>query len=77
MGSEVMQLRQQLDEICAAMYRGLHGYAAVGKHEHITHKYEMLGEIQEKLARYVGKDRAFQDVIDAISNGDSKKPKPS
>ena len=64
--SEIAQLRQQLDTICASLYRGLHGYAAVGKHETITHKYEMLGEKQEQLATYVGKEQSLQDVLAAL-----------
>jgi hypothetical protein len=69
-GSEVARLRQQLDEICVAMRRGLTGYAVVGKHAAITHKYEMLGEAQERLALYVGKEQAFQDVLDALSRSE-------
>jgi hypothetical protein len=64
--SEVAQLRQQLDEICTAMQRGLYDYAIVGKHEVITHKYEMLGKTQELLASYVGNEQAFQEVLDAL-----------
>jgi cell fate (sporulation/competence/biofilm development) regulator YlbF (YheA/YmcA/DUF963 family) len=64
--SEVAKLRQQLDEICTAMYRGLHDYASVGKHEVISHKYEMLGQTQELLASYIGKEQAFQEVLDAL-----------
>ena len=65
-GSEVAQLRQQLDEICTAMHRGLYDYAIVGKHEVITQKYEMLGKTQERLAMYIGKEQAFQEVLDAL-----------
>jgi hypothetical protein len=64
--SEVAKLRQQLDEICTAMYSGLYDYAIVGKHEVITRKYEMLGQTQEQLASYVGKEQAFQEVLDAL-----------
>jgi len=69
-GSEVAKLRQQLDEICISMHRGLYDYATVGKHAVITHKYEMLGEAQERLARYVGKDQAFQEVLDALNRSE-------
>jgi hypothetical protein len=69
-GSEVAKLRQQLDEICAAMHRGLRDYAIVTKHEVITHKYEMLGETQERLALYVGREQAFQDVLDALQRSE-------
>ena len=65
-GSEVAQLRRQLDEICTAMYRGLYDYAIVGKHEVITHKYELLGKTQEQLASYIGTEQAFQEVLDAL-----------
>jgi hypothetical protein len=71
-GSEVAKLRQQLDEICTAMHRGLHDYAIVGKHAVITHKYEMLGETQEQLALYVGNEQAFQDVLDALNRSEKK-----
>ena len=66
-GSEVAKLRKQLDEICTAMHRGLNDYAIVGKHAVITHKYELLGETQEQLAQYVGKEQAFQEVLDALN----------
>jgi hypothetical protein len=69
-GSEVARLRRQLDEICTAMHRGLYDYATVGKHAVITHKYEMLGETQEQLALYVGKDQAFQEVLDALNRSE-------
>jgi hypothetical protein len=65
-GSEVAQLRQRLDEICTAMHRGLNDYAIVGKHEIITHKYEMLGQTQERLASYIGNEQAFQEVLNAL-----------
>jgi hypothetical protein len=71
-GSEVAKLRQQLDEICVAMQRGLHDYAIVAKHEVITHKYAMLGETQERLASYIGREKAFQEVLDALQR--SEKP---
>ena len=69
-GSEVAKLRQQLDEICTAMHRGVYDYAIVGKHAVITHKYEMLGETQEQLALYVGKEQAFQEVLDALNRSE-------
>ena len=69
-GSEVAKLRQQLDEICTAMHRGLYDYAVVGKHAVITHKYEMLGETQEQLALHVGNEQAFQDVLDALNRSE-------
>lgn len=68
--SEVAILRRQLDEICTAMHRGLNDYAVVGKHAAITHKYEMLGKTQEKLAAYVGDDQAFNDVLDAMTRSE-------
>lgn len=71
-GSEVAKLRQQLDEICVAMRRGLYDYANVGKHEIITHKYEMLGETQERLALHVGNEQAFMDVLDALDRGEKQ-----
>ena len=70
-GSEVAKLRQQLDEICTAMHRGLYDYAVVGKHAVITHKYEMLGETQDQLALYVGNEQAFQDVLDALNRSEN------
>jgi len=69
-GSEVAKLRQQLDEICTAMHRGLYDYATVGKHAIITHKYELLGKTQERLALYVGKEQAFQEVLDALNRSE-------
>ena len=73
--SEVAKLRQQLDEICTAMHRGLNGYASVGKHAVITHKYEMLGKTQELLALYVGKEQAFQEVLDALNRSEKANEK--
>ena len=65
-GSEIAKLRQQLDEICSAMRRGLYDYATVGKHEIIAHKYEMLSQTQERLALHVGDEQAFLAVIEAL-----------
>lgn len=70
MESEVAALRQQIAEICIAMYRGFSDYGIVGTHGAITHKYEILGETQKRLAQHVGKEQAIREVVDALQCGE-------
>ena len=72
MSSEVVKLRQQLDEICVSMQRGLYGYACVSRHTFVTHKYEQIGKIQEELTPHVGKEQAFQEVLDALQRSETE-----
>ena len=71
-GSEVARLRQQIDEICMAMHNAMYGYALVGKHEIITHRYEMLSETQEQLSAYIGEEQAFLTVLTALEEKGKK-----
>lgn len=71
MGSEIAHLREQLDLISASMFQ-FYGFAAVGKHEFITHKYELLGKVQEELARKIGEEEALQEVVNAIARNEPR-----
>ncbi len=57
-GSEIARLRQQIELECQAMQLAMTGYAAVAKHETITHKYSQLGASFEQLETVVGKEQA-------------------
>ena len=56
--SEVARLRQQLEEECEALHRGLYGLASVAAHEIIRHRYQALGDCADELAKHVGQEQA-------------------
>ncbi|MBV9689645.1 MAG: hypothetical protein JO202_08025 [Ktedonobacteraceae bacterium] len=56
--SEVARLRQQLEEECEALHRGLYGLASVASHEIIRHRYQALGEYADELAKHLGQEQA-------------------
>ena len=66
MSSEVARLREQIEMQSKAAWQGFYGYAEVGKHELITHRFEQLGESFEHLSREIGPDAAIAVVIEAL-----------
>ncbi|GCF08456.1 hypothetical protein [Dictyobacter arantiisoli] len=56
--SEVEQLRRQIALECEAMQRLMHDFAAVAKHEVITHHYAVIADCQSQLETLVGNDEA-------------------
>ena len=67
--SEVLQLRQRIDAEIAAMNQARHGYAAVARHEIITHHYEALTLCLEELTRQVGEAAAITILAEQIEQG--------
>ncbi len=67
--SEVMQLRQRIDAEIAAMNQARHGYAAVARHEIITHHYEALTLCFEQLACQVGEATAITILAEQMEQG--------
>jgi hypothetical protein len=61
--SEIVQLRANIDQEIEAMRQGLSGYAAVSRHEVITHHFENLGVILENLSAQVGEQVAVEIII--------------
>ena len=61
--SEVARIRQQIELESAAMKLALYGFAAVAKHEFISHKYEAIGKCQEQLRALVGEEEALDITV--------------
>ena len=57
--SEIAQLKQRIDVEIAAMNQARHGYAAVARHEIITHHYEALALCFEQLTCQIGEAAAI------------------
>src|SRR5947209_10561633 len=66
--SEIARLRQQIELESAAMKLALYGFAAVGKHEFISHKYDAIGKCQEQLERLVGEEKASDITIESYNH---------
>ena len=65
--SEIARIRQQIELESAAMKLACYGFAAVAKHEFISHKYDAIGKCQEQLRTLVGEEQALQKVLDRRS----------
>jgi len=65
--SEVARLMRAIEQECAAMKRGMEGYATVSSHETITHKYNVLAITQEQLETLVGKQTAMSMVFETYA----------
>ncbi len=64
--SEVARLRQQIDQEIAASKLAMSGYAAVARHDIITHHYDALGTCLEQLTAHVGEQAAAQILVEAL-----------
>jgi hypothetical protein len=62
--SEVLKLRQQLQEQAQAAQMGLYGFAQVGRHQAITSRMERMGETLQALIEKVGKQEAARILIE-------------
>ncbi len=67
--SEVTQLRQRIDAEIAAMNQAKHGYAAVARHEVITHHLEILGFYLEQLTNQIGEEAAVKILAEQMERG--------
>jgi hypothetical protein len=67
--SEVLQLRQRIDAEIAAMKQAKHGYAAVARHEVITHHLEILGLYLEQLTHQIGEKAAGEILAEHMERG--------
>jgi hypothetical protein len=65
--SEVAQLRQAIEDECAALQHIFTGFAVVASHETVIHKYEMIDQHRAKLALHVGEDQALAEMIDTYN----------
>ena len=66
MSSEVAALKERLRLEAEAMYRGLHGYAEVARHEIINRKMERIGDIGEQLRQYLGRKETARLVVEVM-----------
>ena len=64
--SEVARLRQQIDQEIAASKLAMSGYAAVARHDIITHHYDALGACLEQLKAQIGDKAATQILVEAL-----------
>jgi hypothetical protein len=67
--SEVTQLRHRIDAEIAAMNQAKHGYAAVARHEVITHHLEILGFYLEQLTNQIGEEAAVKILVEQMERG--------
>ena len=67
--SEITQLRQRIDAEIAAMNQAKHGYAAVARHEVITHHLEILGFYLEQLTNQIGEKAAVEILAEYMERG--------
>lgn len=67
-GSEVAQLRRQIDQEIAAAKLAMNGYAVVARHDIISHHFEALGACLEQLQAQVGEQAAAQIVVEALED---------
>lgn len=65
--SEVARLMRQIELECEAMKRMTEGFAIVGSHKIIRHKYEAIGAIQKKLEAKVGEEEAARVVTETYT----------
>jgi hypothetical protein len=65
--SEVARLRQQLEQECEALHRGLYGLASVAAHEIIRHRYRAIGDCADELATHVGQEQARDLLVTTYS----------
>ena len=64
--SEVARIREQIDQEIAASRLALTGYAAVARHDIITHHFDNLGARFEELQAQVGKQTALEMIVQAL-----------
>jgi len=67
--SEITQLRQRIDAEIASMNQAKHGYAAVARHEVITHHYEALALCLEQLTSQIGQESAVKMLAEQLERG--------
>lgn len=65
--SEVIRIRQQIEEECKAAKFGLYGMAETASHAFISARYKRLGVLHDQLKNHVGDDEATT-LLAAIHN---------
>jgi hypothetical protein len=74
--SEIARLRRELEEQAQSAWRGLYGFAEVGKHQFITNKMERMGATWQALAKKVGLQEATRILIEIERDIDKEKTTP-
>lgn len=67
LSSEVARIREQIELESAAMRLALYGFAAVGKHSFIAHKYEAIDKCQEQLVAVLGEEQATALTVESYN----------
>ena len=60
--SDVARVRRQIEEECQAMNLAMTGFAIVGRHKFISHKYKILDQYHTELSELVGKTAALEFI---------------
>lgn len=68
MSSDIVALRQQIECECLAMKAALSGYAVVATHAIITHRFQAIGQYQERLIGCVGEQEARRICYEAYEH---------
>jgi flagellin-specific chaperone FliS len=65
--SNIMRIRQQIEDECQAAKAGMEELAVTASHEAINARYRRLDELHTKLAVHIGSERAT-NMITQIYN---------
>jgi hypothetical protein len=68
MHSEMAQLRQRIDQEIAALHNAK-AYAAVARHDTITHHFDRLGVCFEELSEQIGEQAAITFIMEQMEQG--------
>ena len=68
MTSEITRIREQLEQEAVTLMLLSKGYKTVSSHAIIEAAYDRLGGYQDQLERLVGKERATEMIVEALSD---------
>ena len=68
MSSEVVAIRHQIERECLAMKAVLSGYAMTSRHEIIAHRFQALGQHQQRFIDAVGEQEATRICYEAYAH---------
>jgi hypothetical protein len=74
--SEVARLTRQIELETQAAQLAMNGFAAVAKHEFITHRYDAIGQCQRELEGLVGEQQATVFMISAYKKSLDQEGEP-
>jgi hypothetical protein len=74
--SEVARLIRQIELETQAAQLAMNGFAAVAKHEFITHRYNAIGQYQRELEGLVGEQQATDLMVSAYKKSLDQEGEP-